>query len=121
MAMLLLYLFRASRVSSLAKMEGTPKHMAARERWMTVGPVIYPAHPGVKSFYRRYKIWGFETEPQYYRSHRHPPFSGCHVLRGTLHLCERGYPACPEQMQQQHRHSPARSLFCGDVLCHDEP
>ena len=38
--MLLLYLLRASKVSSLAKMEGTPKHMAAMERWMTVGPVI---------------------------------------------------------------------------------
>src|SRR5512145_64625 len=39
-AMLMLYLLRASRVSSFAKTEGTTKHMAAIERWMTVGPVI---------------------------------------------------------------------------------
>ena len=39
-AMLMLYLFRDSRVSSFTKMEGTAKHMAAIERWIIVVPVI---------------------------------------------------------------------------------
>src|SRR4030067_1449046 len=40
MAMLILYWLSADRLPSFTKIEGTPKHMAAIERWMIVGPVM---------------------------------------------------------------------------------